>query len=54
MTTTEIIAELQKLVDRNGDCEFHLYKAHDKKIVESNLDIFFDDFDKDICIGFYD
>lgn len=52
MKTSEVIKELQKLVDKNGDREFHIYKSFSKETTES-IDIFFDDELKDICIGVY-
>jgi len=52
MKTSEVIAELQKLIDVNGDCEFNIYKSFNKETT-SNIDIFYDDNEKDICIGVY-
>ena len=52
MKTSEIIKELQKIVDREGDKEFHVYKSFSKENA-GNLDIFYDDAQKDICIGIY-
>ena len=52
MKTSEAIEELQKLLNENGDCEFHIYKSFSKETI-SNIDIFYDDDLKDICIGVY-
>ena len=52
MKTKEVIEELQKLLEKNGDCEFNIYKSYSKEST-SNIDIFYDDNLKDICIGVY-
>lgn len=52
METSEVIKELQKLLDKNGNCEFNIYKSFSKETT-SNIDIFYDDELKDICIGVY-
>lgn len=52
MKTTEVINTLQKLVDKNGDREFHIYLSFSKETKGAG-DIFFDDELKDICIGIY-
>jgi len=52
MKTSEVIAELQKLIDVNGDCEFHIYKSFSKETT-SSIDICYDDSEKDIYIGVY-
>ena len=53
MRTSEIINELQQLVDKNGDTDFHIYKSFSKETITPN-DIFYDEELKDICIGIYD
>ena len=52
MKTSEVIKELQKLLDENGDCEFDIYKSFSDETT-SNICIFYDDNVKDICIGVY-
>lgn len=51
MKTIEVIARLQELVDRNGDCEFHLYSTYDDETQSVNVgDIQYDESKKDIFI----
>lgn len=52
MKTTEVIKELQKIVDKEGDKEFNIYKSFSKEST-SMIAIFYDDELKDICIGVY-
>ena len=52
MKTSEVIAKLQELLEKNGDQEFNIYKSFSKETT-SNIDIFYDDKLKDICIGVY-
>lgn len=52
MKVSEVIAQLQKLQDENGDKQFHVYLSFSEKTVES-YDIFYDDHVEDICIGVY-
>ena len=52
MKTSEVIQELQKLVDTEGDKEFHIYKSFSKETVGS-FDIAYDDAEDDIYLGVY-
>ncbi len=52
MKTSEAIKELQKLVEENGDAELHIYLSYSKQTI-SQMDIAFDDEEKDIIIGVY-
>lgn len=52
MKTTDIIKQLQELVDKNGDCEFHVYGSFTRENLGSG-EVFYDDELKDICIGIY-
>ena len=52
MKTSEVIKELQKLLEENGDCEFSIYKSFSKE-TSKTIDVFYDDELKDICIGVY-
>ena len=52
MKVSEVIHELQKLKDKYGDKEFHIYLSY-SKTTNSNVDIFYDDSEEDICIGTY-
>ncbi len=52
MKTSEAIKELQKLIEENGDAELHIYLSYSKQTI-SQIDIAFDDEEKDIIIGVY-
>ena len=52
MKTSEIIEKLEELIKKNGDVEFGVYKSYSKETTR-NIDLFFDEEVKDICIGIY-
>lgn len=52
MKTSELIEELQNLMEKNGDCDFHIYGSFKEENL-GGIDIFYDDKEKDICIGVY-
>lgn len=49
---SEVIQQLQELMEKNGDCNFNVYGSFTKQNLGS-IDIFYDDAEKDICIGVY-
>jgi hypothetical protein len=52
MMATEFITELQKLIDKNGDAEIHIYKSFEKRTIPIN-EVYYDDEIKDIYIAIY-
>ena len=50
MKASEVIKEIQKLIDKKGDKEFHIYKSFSKETV-STFEICYDGELKDIYIG---
>jgi len=54
MKVSEVIVELQELLDKteNGDCEFGVYLSFSKKTIR-NIEFFYDEKIKDICVGVY-
>ena len=53
MMATELMAELQKLIDDNGDAELHIYRLYEKKTIPIN-NVFYDEEIKDIYIEICD
>ena len=52
MKASQVIKQIQKLIDRNGDREFNIYKSFSKETT-SNFEICYDDVEQDIYIGVY-
>ena len=52
MMATELMGKLQKLIEKNGDAEIHIYKSFEKETIPIK-EVFYDDEIKDICIGIY-
>ena len=52
MMAAEFITELQKLIDKNGDAEIHIYKSFEKETIPIN-EVYYDDEIKDIYIAIY-
>ena len=53
MKVEEVIRKLEKLNDRYGNVEFHIYKSFSKETYIGLIDIFYDEEIKDICMGIY-
>lgn len=52
MRTSEIIQELERLINKHGDRDFHVYLSHSKENREVR-DICFDHSEEDIYVGVY-
>ena len=52
MKASEVIKEIQKLVDKHGDKEFNVYLSFDKK-TQTPSEVVYDEGEDDIYVGVY-
>lgn len=52
MKASEVVKEIEKLIDKYGDKDFHVYLSYSKATREP-AEVFYDDGEDDIYVGVY-